>query len=132
MLFRSPNIEIPFAQDQLQADLTGLEQWLRTQSWIAYGEDLPIVRRFWRVVFGRRLEVNPHYVIPDLRSIRDAVSLGLGYSVLPDYLCQDWIANKRLTLVLKPTQAVNNSMWLTYRKSERRSQQVAFLRSINL
>jgi hypothetical protein len=25
----------------------------------AYSEELPIIRRFWRVVFGQRLAVNP-------------------------------------------------------------------------
>ncbi|BAU11618.1 transcriptional regulatory protein LysR family protein [Leptolyngbya sp. NIES-3755] len=102
------------------------EQWLRQQTWIAYGEDLPIIRRFWRVVFGQRLEVNPQFVFPDLRTIRDAVSQGLGLSVLPDYLCADWIEQDRLMLVLKPEKAVTNQIWFAYRKSERRSQSVQF------
>ncbi|GAA6617759.1 LysR substrate-binding domain-containing protein [Scytonema sp. NUACC26] len=55
------------------------------------------------------------------------ISLGLGYSVLPDYLCKEWIAENRLTLVLKPTLAVTNHIWLAYRKSERQSQQTAML-----
>lgn len=110
-----------------EIDLATLEQSLKQQSWIAYGEDLPIIRRFWRVVFGQRLDVNPQLVIPDLRTIRDAVSQGLGCSVLPDYLCADWIAEDRLTLILKPEEAVTNQIWLAHRKSERRSQPVQFL-----
>jgi DNA-binding transcriptional LysR family regulator len=102
-------------------DLTTLEQWLKTQSWIAYSEDLPIIRRFWRMVFGQRLAVNPQWVIPDLRSIRSAIGRGLGYSILPDYLCEKWVADRRLTLILKPSKAVTNSIWLVYRKSERQS-----------
>jgi DNA-binding transcriptional LysR family regulator len=109
------------------SDLTALEEWLRVQPWIAYNDDLPIIRRFWRVVFGRRLDVNPQFVIPDLRSIRKAVAQGLGYSVLPTYLCEEWIANQRLQLVLKPAKAVTNQIWLAYRKSERQSQQVVLL-----
>jgi len=126
-LIGSPTKTIPLSQDPIQADLTALEQWLRTQPLIAYSEDLPIVRRFWRVIFGRRLDVNPQLVIPDLRSIREAIAQGLGYSVLPDYLCEEWIADRRLTLILKPTKAVTNSIWLAYRKSERQSQQVTLL-----
>lgn len=52
---------------------------------------------------------------------------GLGCSVLPDYLCTEWIASSRLTLILKLAKAVTNSIWLAYRKSERQSQQVAIL-----
>jgi DNA-binding transcriptional LysR family regulator len=111
----------------LKTDLTALEQWLKSQSWIAYSEDLPIIRRFWRAIFGRRLDVNPQFVIPDLRTIREAVAQGLGYSVLPDYLCTEWVADQRLTLILKPAQAVTNSIWLAYRKSERQSQPVTSL-----
>jgi DNA-binding transcriptional LysR family regulator len=122
-----PAVKPPMSYSAMQADLTSLEEWLRSQPWIAYGEDIPIIRRFWRVIFGRRLDVNPRLVIPDLRSIREAISQGLGYSVLPDYLCAEWIASDRLTLILKPANAVTNSIWLAYRKSERQSQQVTLL-----
>jgi DNA-binding transcriptional LysR family regulator len=123
-LIAPPNLTIPFNQDFLQSDLSQLEQWLLQQPWIAYGEDLPIIRRFWRVVFGRRLEVSPQFVIPDLRSIRGAIAQGLGLSVLPDYLCEPMVKTKELTLVLQPTNAVTNQIWLAYRKAERQSQQV--------
>ena len=63
--------------------------------------------RFWRVVFGRRIDVQPKLIIPDLRAIRQAIESGFGFSVLPDYLCADWVKENRLTLVLKPEYAVN-------------------------
>ncbi len=88
---------------------------------------MPIIRRFWRVVFGQRLSVNPQYIIPELRSIREAIAQGLGFSVLPDYLCRTWVRDDRLTLILQPEKAVKNSIWLAYRKSERQSQQVQIL-----
>jgi DNA-binding transcriptional LysR family regulator len=118
-----PQIEIPVSPEILQVDLTPLEQWLKEQPLIAYSEDLPIIRRFWRVVFGRRTEMQAQYIIPDLRGIRSAISQGLGYSVLPDYLCSEWIVQEKLALILKPTKAVTNQIWLAYRKSERQSQQ---------
>lgn len=121
-----PIATIPFSE---AGDLTALERWLRSQPWIAYSEELPIIRRFWRVTFGQRLDVNPQFVIPDLRSIREAIAQGVGYSVLPGYLCADWIAQQRLTLILKPTKAVTNSIWLAYRRSERQSQQVSSILS---
>jgi DNA-binding transcriptional LysR family regulator len=65
-------VKIPISEEILHLDLTPLEVWLRTQPLIAYSEELPIIRRFWRVVFGRRIDVNPKLVIPDLRGIREA------------------------------------------------------------
>ncbi len=112
-----PSIVVPIAPDVMQADLNPLEAWLRTQVWLSYGEELPIIRRFWRVVFGRRLAVVPQFVIPELRSIRSAVSQGLGLSVLPDYLCAAWERDGRLQVILRPDQAVTNVIWLAYRKA---------------
>jgi DNA-binding transcriptional LysR family regulator len=102
-------------------DLVALEHWLRERELIAYGEDLPIVRRFWRVVFGRRLEITPRLVIPDLRSIRQAIIAGLGFSVLPDYLCAAELKSGALSLLLSPTPAVKNQIWLAYRKADRQA-----------
>jgi DNA-binding transcriptional LysR family regulator len=71
------------------------------------------------VVFGRIIDVQPKLIIPDLRAIRQAVKSGFGFSVLPDYLCADWVKQNRLTLVLKSAQAVTNRIWLAFRKYER-------------
>jgi DNA-binding transcriptional LysR family regulator len=121
------NTVLPIALEQLQVDLTSLEQWLRSQPLIAYSEDLPIIRRFWRVVFGRRLDTVPKLVLPDLRLIRQAVVAGLGFSVLPDYLCENGETSNGLKLILKPTNAVRNQIWLSYRKSERQSLRIELL-----
>jgi DNA-binding transcriptional LysR family regulator len=122
-----PSIVVPIATDVMQADLTQLEAWLRTQVWLSYGEELPIIRRFWRVVFGRRLAVVPQFVMPELRSIRSAVAQGLGFSVLPDYLCAAWAIDGRLQVILRPDQAVTNVIWLAYRKGDARSAAVTQL-----
>jgi DNA-binding transcriptional LysR family regulator len=126
-LVASPAIVLPVSETILQVDLASLEQWLRTQPLIAYSEELPIIRRFWRVVFGRRLDIVPKLVIPNLIAIRQAIENGFGFSVLPGYLSQPAIAANRLTLILQPTQAVTNQLWLAFRKSERRSQKVQLL-----
>jgi DNA-binding transcriptional LysR family regulator len=121
------NTVIPVPSEQLQIDLTCLESWVRSQPLIAYSEDLPIIRRFWRVIFGRRLDTVPRLVLPDLRLIRQAVVAGLGFSILPDYLCEDGVNSNALKLILKPTNAVTNQIWLSYRKSERQSSRVELL-----
>ena len=118
-LVAPPRTLVPIAED-----LTELEQWILTQPLIAYSEELPIIRRFWRIVFGRRLDVVPKLVIPDLCQIRSAVSAGFGFSVLPDYLCDKMVTTDRLTLILQPQAAIKNQLWLVYKKSDRESIQV--------
>jgi DNA-binding transcriptional LysR family regulator len=122
-LVAPPDTVVP-VESELKADLIPLERWLRTQPLIAYSEDLPIVRRFWRTVFGRRMDAIPKLVLPDLRMIRQAIYSGFGFSILPDYLCAEMVAQRQLTLVLKPSSPVKNQLWLAYRKSERQSPRV--------
>jgi DNA-binding transcriptional LysR family regulator len=126
-LILSPALALPTPLELAQTDLASLEQWIRTQPLVAYSEELPIIRRFWRVVFGRRLDIVPRLVLPDLRMIRQAIAAGFGFSVLPDYLCKAMVADHRLTLVLNPATAVTNQLWLAYRKSDRQSYRVELL-----
>lgn len=120
------DLEVPNYQDNLSI----LETWLKTQPIIAYSEELPIIRRFWRIVFGKRIDVNPKLIIPDLRGIRQAVTYGLGCSVLPDYLCENWVQEKRLQLILNPVNAVTNEIWLAFSKSNIQLPQTKFLEKL--
>lgn len=96
----------------------GLERLSREQRWVAYAPNLPIIRRFMRQVLGRRLAITSALTVPDLRSVRRAVELGMGVSVLPDYLCEQAIAERRLSLVYVPDEPVTNDLWWA---TERRS-----------
>ncbi|WP_341941181.1 LysR family transcriptional regulator [Microbacterium sp. LWH10-1.2] len=69
---------------------------------LAYAHDLPILRRYWRHVFGIRLEREPALVVPDLRALAAAAVGGAGVTVLPSYLIADELADGRL-IVLRPT-----------------------------
>ncbi len=126
-LVAPPSALMPIYPNVATGDLATLEQWLKKQPLIAYSEELPIIRRFWRLVFGRRLDIAPTLVLPDLRMIRDSISAGLGFSVLPDYLCTEMLEIKDLTLLLKPTTAITNQLWLAYRKSARQSRPIMLL-----
>jgi len=125
-LVGAKDLEIPKYQESLSI----LDNWLRTQPIIAYTEELPIIRRFWRIVFGKRIDVNPQLIIPDLRGIRQAVSYGLGCSVLPAYLCESWVQENRLKLILNPVNAVTNEIWLVFSKSNIQLPQTKFLEKL--
>lgn len=86
---------------------------------IAYGEDLPIIRRYWRSVFGKApTGLRPAAVIPDLRGIREVVLDGLGLSVLPAYLVADDLAAGTLTAMASPDVAPLNTLYLATRGRE--------------
>ncbi|MCK9794347.1 LysR family transcriptional regulator [Isoptericola sp. 4D.3] len=83
---------------------------------VAYAENLPIVRRYWRSVFGRRPDaVTTTAVVPDLRAVRAAVVGGAGMSVLPRYLVREQLAAGALVELHRPEVAPLNTLYLVTR-----------------
>ncbi|MEU9731092.1 LysR family transcriptional regulator [Streptomyces sp. NPDC048002] len=82
---------------------------------IAYAEDLPIVRRFWRHVFEQRLNCRAAVTLPDLRGVLAAVAGGAGFSVLPRYLCEAELAAGALVALLEPEDPPINTAYLVQR-----------------
>ncbi|MFI6347101.1 LysR substrate-binding domain-containing protein [Streptomyces sp. NPDC050560] len=82
---------------------------------VSYAENLPIVRRYWRTVFGTRPTRAPALVVPDLRGVLAAVAAGAGVSVLPRYLCAAELADGRLRPLLEPALPPLNTLYLAAR-----------------
>ncbi|WP_460368554.1 substrate-binding domain-containing protein, partial [Actinocorallia lasiicapitis] len=82
---------------------------------LAYAEDLPILRRYWRHVFGTRLVAAPSLVVPDLRALKAAALAGAGVTVLPRYLCTTELAAGSLRLLLDPSDPPINTTFLVHR-----------------
>ncbi len=82
---------------------------------IAYAEELPILRRYWRSVFETRLTEVPALVAPDLRGVLAAVEAGGGVSVLPRYLCAGALASGSVIALLEPELPPINTLYLATR-----------------
>ncbi|MFD5086862.1 LysR family transcriptional regulator [Kitasatospora sp. NPDC058406] len=82
---------------------------------VAYAEDLPIVRRYWRHVFGRRLSCRPALTVPDLRGVIAAVTAGAGFAVVPRYLGASGLASGALVLLDEPVDPPINTAYLVQR-----------------
>lgn len=90
-------------------------QALRDVPLVAYGEEAPILRRYWRTVFDTRLTRTPSLVVADLRAVRAAVLAGAGVSVLPTYLCRGELASGALRALLAPPVPPLNTLFLAAR-----------------
>jgi len=88
---------------------------LREVPMVTYAEDLPIVRRYWRAVFGRQLTRRAAVTVPNLYAVLSAVNAGAGYSVLPRSLCQEYLDSGRLTLLHDPEEPPLNTLFLVQR-----------------
>ncbi|MCX4668945.1 LysR family transcriptional regulator [Streptomyces sp. NBC_01381] len=95
---------------------------------VTYAEDLPIARRYWRHVFGKRLTREASVTVPDLRGVLSAVIAGAGFSVLPRYLCRDALAAGSLVLLHDPQDAPINTGYLVQRPGSADNPHVALVR----
>ncbi len=92
---------------------------------LAYAEDLPIVRRWWRHVLGVAPAHRATLVVPDLRGLLAAAAAGMGATVLPHYLCAPELAAGRLVTVLDPADAPINTIHLATRAASRDEPHIA-------
>ncbi|MER6333654.1 LysR family transcriptional regulator [Streptomyces sp. NPDC001034] len=95
---------------------------------VTYAEDLPIARRYWRHVFGRRLTAQAALTMPDLRGVLSAVSAGAGVTVLPGYLCRAELASGALVPLLTPEDPPINTAYLVERPGTADNPHVALVR----
>ncbi|MET8940875.1 LysR family transcriptional regulator [Streptomyces rubiginosohelvolus] len=97
---------------------------------VTYAEDLPIARRYWRHVFGRRLDCRAAVTVPDLRGVLAAVVAGAGFSVLPRYLCAAELASGALVELYAPEDPPINTAYLVQRPGSAVNPQVARVRDL--
>lgn len=82
---------------------------------IAYAEELPIIRRYWRSEFGRRPPNPVAVVVPDLRAVLAAVVAGAGVSVLPRYIAEPALTSGSLEILHQAQVQPLNTVFLAAR-----------------
>ena len=102
-------------------------RWLEVQPWIVYSADLPIVRRYWQEVFGRHPSLTPRLIVPDLLMILKGVMLGLGISVLPEYLCREALDEKQLRILWDSERATTNPLYLVCQREHQHTPEFRWL-----
>ncbi|MFB7861196.1 LysR family transcriptional regulator [Streptomyces sp. NPDC056069] len=112
VLVASPDWARRIDREALATDGPGA---LRGVPMVMYAEDLPIARRYWRHVFGRRLTGEAAVTVPDLRGVLAAVTAGAGLGVLPAYLCRAELASGALVALLEPEDPPINTAYLVRR-----------------
>ncbi|MEV7995422.1 LysR family transcriptional regulator [Streptomyces sp. NPDC086077] len=95
---------------------------------VAYAEELPVVRRYWRSEFGRRPANRVAMVVPDLRSVLAAVAAGTGISVLPRYIAAPALASGEVAQLHHPEVAPLNTLYLAVRRGAPADPAVTVLR----
>lgn len=82
---------------------------------VAYADDLPIIRRYWRSEFNRRPPNDVSVVVPDLRAVLAAVVAGAGVSVLPRYLAEPALGQGSAEILHQPQVQPLNTTFIATR-----------------
>ncbi|MFC7457929.1 LysR family transcriptional regulator [Brachybacterium sp. GCM10030267] len=89
---------------------------LREVPLVSYADDMPIVRRYWRTVFGtQHPPIGPALTVPNLHDVVAAVARGAGYSVVPRSLAAEHLAAGRLIQLDDPCDGPLNTLFLVQR-----------------
>ncbi|MFF7053006.1 LysR substrate-binding domain-containing protein [Streptomyces griseorubiginosus] len=127
-----PRTPTPTKRPPTRAERPGtparLQAALHAVPLVAYAEDLPIVRRYWRHVFGGRLVRQPEVTMPDLNAVKAAVVGGTGFTVLPRYLCAAELESGSLVLLHDPEDPPINTSFLVQRPGTSGNPHVAVVR----
>jgi DNA-binding transcriptional LysR family regulator len=83
---------------------------------VSYSENLPLIDTVFNKVFGGVPGLRPAITAPDLRLLHTLVLEGVGWSVLPDYLCRKDLAAGQLIQIDLVRPPLENKIYLTWVK----------------
>ncbi|WP_017444028.1 LysR family transcriptional regulator [Gayadomonas joobiniege] len=81
---------------------------------VSYDSQKPLIRDYFNQVFASECESQVAAICPDIRALAGLVQAGLGYTVLPDYLCHEAIKNGNLAAL--GGAGPENLIYLVWRK----------------
>lgn len=95
---------------------------------IAYDEELPLIRALWATMFQKAPDIQAALTIADLRIIRELVCDGHGWTVMPDYHCNEDLKSGRLISITPPDLAPTNHLYLVWNKRTANNSRTAYVR----
>ena len=87
-------------------------EWMQEVPFVSFAKNLPLIRLYWKTVYGDIPGIEPVITLPNLLSVKAAVCHGLGITVLPDYLITKELTTGELILLDSPPFAPLNTLYL--------------------
>lgn len=100
------------------ADIKEIEKWMKQQQWIAYNNNLAIIRRFWRENFNKRPLLRLKSVIPDNNAILAAVANSNILSVSSNLIAGKALREGLVKTLWEGVSPTSNDIYLAYNKSK--------------
>lgn len=116
-------VMVPNLTNQIDQKVAGIER-LKAIPLIAYSEGLALIKDIFPETHHRQANIT----VADVRIIKNLVLAGQGWSVLPDYLCDEEIASKQLVELDIGKKMVENPFYLVWNKGSLRQPRLLYIR----
>jgi LysR family transcriptional regulator, transcriptional activator of the cysJI operon len=92
---------------------------LQGEDFIGFDEDLPISREVGRYLRGSDVEVSTTMRFDNIQTIKEAVMLGSGVSIVPARILKSELAERRLAAIRLMPPGLSRPVGIVYRKKKR-------------
>ncbi|WP_341839960.1 LysR family transcriptional regulator [Chitinophaga caseinilytica] len=103
---------------------------LKQQLWYSTTADTENLRKFWLEHFGEHPDFSPNYIVPNISSIIRCLSDSTGFSIVPDFLCKESIAEGKIKLVWEGKKPLENILYFGTRKKTMYTEEIARLQGL--
>lgn len=112
------------------ASIAELGAYLKEQLWYSTTADMEHMKNFWKKNFKEHPDFRPNYLVPNISSIIRCLSDGVGFSIVPDFLCREAIDQQKIKLVWEGTEPMDNTLYFGTRKNTMYQEQLNRLEMI--
>ncbi len=131
ILVAGKNIDaVNFKEHLANKNKTAVENWLKDQKWYGTAGDMEHLFQFWSMNFDKKPDFRPNYIVPNLNSIVRCLFGGTGLAVIPDFLCQKEIDNKKIQLLWEGDKELVNTLYFGTRKNTTHKKEIDQLKNL--
>ena len=105
-------------------------QHLKQELWYSTAADMDHLKNFWVNNFGQHPDFSPNYIVPNMSSIIRCLTNGVGFSVVPDFLCCQAIDAGHVKLLWEGNSPLENTLYFGTRKKTMFQPEIAQLEKL--
>ncbi|WP_276091401.1 LysR family transcriptional regulator [Pedobacter sp. JY14-1] len=103
---------------------------LKQQLWYSTAADMDHLRNFWKKHFGEHPDFSPNFIVPNISSIIRCLGDGVGFSIVPDFLCAEAMASGKIKQVWEGSNPLENILYFGTRKKTMYKEEIVQLEGL--
>ncbi|MBP1616327.1 MAG: LysR family transcriptional regulator [Bacteroidetes bacterium] len=103
---------------------------LKQALWYSTAADMEHLKNFWQKNFNEHPDFSPNYIVPNISSIIRCLSNSTGFSIVPNFLCNEAIASGKIKLMWEGCNPLENTLYFGTRKKTLYEEEINQLKNI--